>query len=187
MRQLSEKVQVQMMEIVERWQERIEALMPVDITYRLKAVAKERPRKSGHFYTPKKTQDFEKEIAKITRKFMDRPMTGGLSIKIRIIEAMPKTVKNDPRKLLLARARLLLPTRGDLDNKIKAITDGLNGVAYIDDGQISNIIASRRYGDEDLIAVTIRQIALSPQQVEMALTAMKAMGSGQRKVNKSRP
>ena len=34
--------------------------------------------------------------------------------------------------------------RGDVDNYVKSIMDGLNGVAYLDDGQVMNIKAHKR-------------------------------------------
>lgn len=34
--------------------------------------------------------------------------------------------------------------RGDVDNYVKSIMDGLNGVAYNDDGQVVNLKAYKR-------------------------------------------
>lgn len=34
--------------------------------------------------------------------------------------------------------------RGDVDNYVKSIMDGLNGVAYLDDKQVLNIKAHKR-------------------------------------------
>ena len=47
--------------------------------------------------------------------------------------------------------------RVDLDNLIKALCDGLNGVCYTDDAQISKITASKIYGDRGNIIVKISQ------------------------------
>ena len=37
----------------------------------------------------------------------------------------------------------------DLDNMVKFVLDALNGVAYLDDAQISVLSASKRYSEEN--------------------------------------
>lgn len=46
----------------------------------------------------------------------------------------------------------------DLDNCVKAILDGLNGVAYRDDSTIARMSAVKRWGSTDSIEVVIREI-----------------------------
>lgn len=160
-----------------RWRDRVDSTVAT-LVFDMKAVAKERPRhrQGGVPYTPKRTRDFEKAIGTGTRKVMSAPLACPIEITIDIIEAMPKSMTQDER--VLAEEALVFPTRGDLDNKVKAVTDGMNGAAYIDDAQIVTIIASRRYGKADKITVTLRQVGLSYQQKEQALFSMKATRNG---------
>lgn len=160
-------------EILERWVNRVEALNSVQISIPIKAVSKERPRaaRNGHFYTPKKTADFEKEVATYANMTLDQPFSEPLKVKVAIIEEVPKSWSEDKR--LLAQHRLIVPTKGDLDNQVKAVTDALNGVAYIDDAQICHLRATKRYGYKNEIWIELRPIGLSPQQIEQALYSMK--------------
>jgi len=43
----------------------------------------------------------------------------------------------------------------DVDNIVKAWSDALNGIVYLDDNQIVSIIASKKYGPEDVVVVTV--------------------------------
>jgi crossover junction endodeoxyribonuclease RusA len=50
--------------------------------------------------------------------------------------------------------------RGDLDNYLKVMFDGLNGIAWNDDKQITDIIAHRRDNPNDPhVLITIRSAA----------------------------
>jgi crossover junction endodeoxyribonuclease RusA len=150
----------------------------------LKAVPKERPRvgKSGHVYTPKRTRVFEAEVKKLAKTQVTAPMVGGLVMTVSIFEAFPKGFTQF--HIRLAEASLLLPTRGDLDNKVKAVSDALNGIAFLDDAQIGTLHAYKRYRPTDLIEVTLTQISLSPVQLEHALYSMKVANGGSNKPTK---
>lgn len=39
--------------------------------------------------------------------------------------------------------------RADLDNLVKSTLDGMNGVAFLDDHQVSQIFATRRYDKQN--------------------------------------
>lgn len=47
---------------------------------------------------------------------------------------------------------------GDLDNIIKALQDGLNGIAWIDDKQVIEIRAKRWHGDPERAEIKIWQV-----------------------------
>jgi len=154
------------------WKDQLDQTVHTVIDMPLRAISKERPRvgKSGHVYTPKRTKDFEKAIRQACQ--IAKPLTCPVKIVVFVGETPPKTWPVEKRGLALAG--LIVPTRGDLDNQIKAITDGLNGVAYVDDDQISEIVARRAYYIEDRIRVTIQQTALSVVQIDHAVAALKA-------------
>ena len=74
-------------------------------------------------------------IAIQARKAGCQPIEGAIEIKLNFIYQKPKTVKRD------------LPTKPpDLDKVIRSCLDALSGVAYVDDGQVVSIVATKRYG-----------------------------------------
>jgi len=158
--------------LIQRWLDRVsdELIMVLDLE--TKAVSKERPRvgKSGHVYTPKRTRGFEKLVARSC--LIQKPVTYPIKVFVSIMETPPKTWPVEKRQLALAG--LIVPTRGDLDNQLKAITDGLNGLAYVDDVQITAIEACRCYGINNRITVHIKQAGLSSVQIDHAVASMKA-------------
>ena len=139
---------------------------PMEIRLNWKAIAKERPRlgRGGRVFTPKATREFETKMAEAGSTLLRRPYTCPVKITVRLYDPIPKSYKG--MKLHAARENLINPPVGDLDNKIKAITDGLNGVAYVDDKQINKIDAERRYGNDHAIYVLLERNGLSAKELE---------------------
>lgn len=105
--------------------------------------AKERPRmtRRGFAYTPKRTLDYEKQVAEAYTGPMFESnrlalhlafSTDGISIEIQEVK---------PKQETMLKGSVL---RGDLDNYVKAVMDALNGVAYGDDKQIVIIVAEKK-------------------------------------------
>lgn len=118
-----------------------------------KIVPKERPRsgRSGHFYTPKKTQDCEKAIQETCD---DAPLVFfPVRLIIHIYEKVPKSKEE--------ASDYIRPSKSDVDNKVKTITDALNGILYKDDNQISSIVASCRYATQDYATIQAFRDGLS--------------------------
>lgn len=103
----------------------------------IKPRAKERPRtnrKTGVTYTPKATADYEKAIA---AAYTGPKFEGPVEVEVRFFDygfSLRVQSLDDG-----ARSKL----RGDLDNYVKAVQDGLNGVAYVDDRQIVALWAEK--------------------------------------------
>lgn len=119
-------------------------------------VPKMRPRMGmGRVYTPKKTIDFEKEIGRVAyenrRYFSQAPREGmELVAEIEFLFHYPKSMAKKDRE----NAKCI--KKPDLDNLVKSVLDGMNGVIYKDDSMITHVNASKAYHDgPDLIRVKI--------------------------------
>lgn len=105
-------------------------------------VGKGRPRFrmiNGHasVYTPKKTSVYERQIARAYQDQCGEPFDAGIPIKVLIYAyfVIPKTASRARREMMLNGIEK--PTKKpDCDNILKAVLDGLNGVAYRDDKQV---------------------------------------------------
>ena len=123
-------------------------------------VAKQRPRftRQGGFvrtYTPKKTLDYEKAIAEEFLKQEDRSeYEGYVRIKCIFYMPMPKAFSKKKREKAL-KGDILPITKKDVDNLVKSVLDGLNGVAYKDDKQVVSLYAHKYYSDRPRTEVVI--------------------------------
>lgn len=126
-----------------------------------KCVAKQRPRKAlnGHIYTPQKTQEYEYLVGMSFLKlhYSNRKKFSAdvpLKVCIEVVNKLPKKYESKKDK------SGLFPTHKDLDNQIKSILDGLNGVAYYDDSQVVEIVACKKYGADDFVKVSIEEVKI---------------------------
>lgn len=104
-------------------------------------------------YTPKKTQDYEKYIKECTRAVIKNPIEGYFSVKIFVSNSIPKSWTK--KKKEDAKSGLIKPTVGDLDNMVKSVLDGMNGVAFKDDKFMYKLEAEKKYSDNDTVIVVI--------------------------------
>ena len=106
-----------------------------------RAVPKGRPRfsRKGHAYTPAATRAWEDHVAWTWKcaNGTTEPLTGPVVLSV-----------------IIAGRRTL---SGDLDNYLKAISDALNGVAWVDDRQIVKIYAQKCQGDRDSVLIHVEE------------------------------
>lgn len=76
------------------------------------------------------------DIARMAEQNGCRNVDKACTVKLDFIFAKPKSVK-----------RALVTVRPDLDKLIRAVLDGLTGTAFIDDSQVIEVMAQKRYGD----------------------------------------
>ena len=139
---------------------------PMEMSFQMKAVSKQRPRtgRSGHMYTPKETRAFEKMVAEKAATLLRTPYTCPVAVFITVYDPIPSSYKGVKRQA--AEVNLISPPVGDLDNKVKAVTDALNGIAYVDDKQINFTRSERLYGENHAILVTVQRNGLSLVEVQ---------------------
>lgn len=100
-------------------------------------LGKPRPRVTRHgTYTPRKFADYENRIAAEFRKQLPKPLEGPVSLKVAVQRELPKS---RPKKVVSEPDMF----RPDLDNIVKLVMDALNGVAYLDDNQVTLIKAEK--------------------------------------------
>lgn len=140
--------------------------IPLTIVIQGPPHGKGRPRfGAGRVYTPIETRNYETGIALIAKSEMrGRAMFDGpLHMDLRAVFAIPKSWSDKKRtQAILGEIR---PTvKPDADNILKAIKDGLNGIAYRDDAQIVSVHASKVYGAEPFVVATIKSVSATESQ-----------------------
>lgn len=141
--------------------------VPIVFRAGLRAVPKGRPRFSGnHAYTPKSTREFEAQIRALGLKAIGErtPYNCPVRVTLLLVEEVPKSWPSAEREAALAN--LLVPLRGDLDNREKAVTDALNGIVYYDDVQIGAKVSSKEFGSVTMLTVTIERHGLSALEID---------------------
>lgn len=107
------------------------------LTINKKPKAKGRPR-AGKFgmYTDKATREYEQAIKDAYVQAGGPLFEGPVSLT--------DTFYKDKITIGLDPIESTSSLRGDIDNYVKSIMDGLNGVAYKDDGQVLNLKGYKR-------------------------------------------
>lgn len=120
---------------------------------------KGRPRftKNGRVYTPTETTQYENLVALGYRNSAKGyKFTSPVRVTIKAFQKPPKKSKKVVEAMLNGR---VLPTKKpDLDNIAKIILDGLNKVAWDDDTQVVEMMVTKRYAEDPLVAVIIEEI-----------------------------
>ena len=129
-------------------------------------VAKARPRAAmvagrARLYTPAKTEKYEARVALFAQQAMaGRPVMAG-PVALSVTALFPIPASWPKKRQAAARAGTEQHTkRPDLDNILKAIKDGMNGVAWKDDSQVCVLRECRKgYSDTPRVLVTVEEIA----------------------------
>lgn len=102
---------------------------------------KGRPRmaQNGRVFTPAKTRDYERLVSK----------TAGVAV---CETGWEPIVGHYAVEVIVQRARAV----GDLDNYLKAVCDGMNGVVWPDDAMVTQIHAKFANGDRKYPGVWVR-------------------------------
>lgn len=105
-------------------------------------VPKARPRfgTNGQVYTPTTTRDAERSIGwEYRNNHREEPLAGAVAVDITFYFRGTRA--------------------GDIDNYLKTVLDGLNGIAWLDDRQIMRLTAEMVFGDDDSTYIIIDELA----------------------------
>ncbi len=124
-------------------------------------VGKGRPRigrigGNARMFTPEKTKNYESliahagQIAMAGRELIQHPVM----VELQILLPIPQS-KSKKWKAQAVAGQVFPTTKPDMDNVIKAIYDGLNGVVWRDDVQVVDAIVRKRYAETPCVHVRI--------------------------------
>jgi Holliday junction resolvase RusA-like endonuclease len=110
-------------------------------------------------FTPPKTVAFEGLVALAAERAMEGadPLSGPVSLSLFV--RLPIAQSWSMKKKLAALSGDLSPCgRPDIDNYVKAIADGGNGILWNDDGQITVLLATKRYAEVPGVHVEVQTL-----------------------------
>jgi len=121
-------------------------------------VPKGRPRftRQGRTYTPAKTKTYEEQVAVLARAVCPEPLKTPVAVLVTAVFPVPLTYPKKRREACLSGSERHTK-RPDLDNIVKAVTDGMNGVVYGDDSQIVRLVANKVYGTDAMVEVLVKE------------------------------
>jgi len=110
-------------------------------------------------FTPKKMKVAKQAISTECRRAMGTqgPITGPVRIQMMAIYAIPASW-SPALKEAAQRGEIFHVSRPDLDNLEKNLLDALNGIAFMDDCQVAELMCRKRYGHPERTDVTIWHI-----------------------------
>ena len=123
---------------------------------------KGRPRfaRQGTFvktYTDAKTLTYEKSIQTYAKKAMGStsPLIGAVAAYLHIGIPIPPSYSKTRQKACIEG--LERPTKKpDIDNIVKAVLDGMNGIVYLDDKQVVDLHLTKVYSETEGIDILIK-------------------------------
>ena len=123
-------------------------------------IGKARPRftRTGRAYTPQKTASYEDEIRHMAKAAMGEsdPLETPVGVYCYITLPVPQSYTKKRSEACLNGSER--PTKKpDLDNAIKSVLDGMNGIVYKDDSQIVSLHATKRYDTIASVHVCVKE------------------------------
>ena len=107
-------------------------------------------------YTPAKTVAYEQTIAAAYKCAFPCSTPCAGPVELKVTAYMPVARSWSRAKKAQALAEIIAPTaKPDADNILKAIADGLNGIAWEDDKQIVYAEVRKKYGATPRVEVDI--------------------------------
>ena len=132
----------------------------------IEPVEQARPRatrmgKGIRLYDPKKVTVFKRQLGMLAKQQMlDRglePFDGPLEVCMEFHRPVLASISKKERSRRLSGVHR--PTvKPDLSNYIKALEDGLNGIIWVDDNRIVQIVAEKKYSDRPHIVIDVNKV-----------------------------
>lgn len=131
------------------------ASVSFDVWGRVSGKGRPRFTRGGHAYTPKGTRDYESAIRDAFENAHGRPpgpFSGPIAVCIMTYRQLPKSTP----KSVISEPDTHKP---DIDNVAKIVLDALNGVAWLDDAQVTSleVVKLDRTRDPERLSVSITE------------------------------
>lgn len=126
-------------------------------------VGKQRPKfsRQGPYvraFTPQKTVNYETLVKmEYFEQCKGQKLTGAIKAEMRFYFPIPKS-ESKKRQAAMLSGEIRHTKKSDIDNCIKSVLDGLNKMAFDDDGQIAEIHAYKFYSDNPRAEVALEEI-----------------------------
>ena len=114
---------------------------------RAKGFYNKKTEKMHHYYkNDKELKNYEQFIKVKASELFEKPLTGPICLSVHFLMPRPQNLMWKTKEM----PRVPCGKRPDVDNLVKTIEDALNGIAYLDDGQITELHVWKQYhaGDE---------------------------------------
>jgi Holliday junction resolvase RusA-like endonuclease len=127
-------------------------------------VGKGRPRATSRggfvrMYTDAKTLGFESAVADEARIAMREWQAFNTPMQMQLSAYYPIPKSWSKKKRQMAMDGEIHPqVKPDLDNVMKAVLDAMNGVVYVDDSQVINMVATKRYSSDPRVEVYLHEV-----------------------------
>ena len=112
-------------------------------------------------YDPPKSKVYKQMVAAKVRSYMKingiQTITEPLAVHLNFYFTPPKSYSKKRIQAIEAKEELFTKHL-DLDNLVKAVTDGMNSIMYLDDSQIVGLTAGKHYGHKDYVDVKVEII-----------------------------
>lgn len=107
----------------------------------------------GRVFTPARTRKWESEVRFYAQQAMAgrKPTDGPVSVQMCFTFQRPKKPKKGSTDFVTKRP--------DIDNLMKAVLDGVNGVIFEDDRQVCEVKASKVFDDRSRVDVSVWRLA----------------------------
>lgn len=128
-------------------------------------VAKGRARsfvRNGHVahYTPEKTAKYENLVKLAASAAMAGRAPYQVALSVTVTAHMGIGSSWSKKRQQSALSGHERPTkRPDLDNVLKAIKDGMNGVVWRDDSQVVRVVAEKHWSDSPRVEVSVSEVS----------------------------
>lgn len=108
-------------------------------------------------HNPPKSDKYKKLVMGCAARVAGEPLQGALEIEIEFYMPIRKSWSKSKKESCLSGKEK--PTnKFDIDNLLKAVLDGCNGLLWIDDGQIVDVKARKSYSEHPRVELKVKNI-----------------------------